>query len=193
MQLIKHDQTHDDKGFLRGWYISDTTMCDDIINYFENSNDKRNGMINRGIDPTVKTSTDVIFDISPELTGYFDLLRLVTTDYISLYPMVNYYSPWNVNEYINIQRYNPTEAYYGWHTERVSGNNTNATRHMVLMTYLNDVTDGGETEFYHQNLKIKPEKGLTLIWPADWTYTHRGCPSVTQTKYIVTGWFNYIE
>ena len=59
------------------------------------------------------------------------------------------------------------------------------------MTYLNDVTDGGETEFMYQKLKIKPKKGLTLIWPADWTHTHRGIPSMTQVKYIATGWYCY--
>jgi hypothetical protein len=66
-------------------------------------------------------------------------------------------------------------------------------RHLVFMTYLNDIEDHGETEFYHQMLKIKPEKGLTLIWPADWTFTHRGNPSPSEQKYIVTGWFNYIN
>ena len=60
------------------------------------------------------------------------------------------------------------------------------------MTYLNDVTDGGETEFLHQGLKVQPQKGLTLIWPADWTHTHRGVASPTQEKAIVTGWFNYV-
>jgi hypothetical protein len=42
------------------------------------------------------------------------------------------------------------------------------------MTYLNDVTDGGETGFFYQDVKIKPQKGLTLIWPAIWTHTHKG-------------------
>ena len=59
------------------------------------------------------------------------------------------------------------------------------------MTYLNDVTDGGETEFLHQKFKIKPEKGLSIIWPADWTFTHKGVVSPTQTKYIATGWYEY--
>ena len=45
------------------------------------------------------------------------------------------------------------------------------------MTYLNDVNDYGETEFYYQKLKIKPEKGKTVIWCADWTHTHRGISS----------------
>ena len=45
------------------------------------------------------------------------------------------------------------------------------------MTYLNDVSDGGETEFYYQKLKVKPETGLTLIWGSDWTFTHKGITS----------------
>ena len=61
------------------------------------------------------------------------------------------------------------------------------------MFYLNDVEDEGETEFYYQKLKVKPKKGLTLIWPADWTHTHRGIPSKTQEKYIATGWYSFTD
>jgi hypothetical protein len=61
------------------------------------------------------------------------------------------------------------------------------------MTYLNDVTDGGETEWEYQKIKIKPEKGLTVIWSADYTFSHRGITSLTQTKYITTGWYGYID
>jgi hypothetical protein len=59
------------------------------------------------------------------------------------------------------------------------------------MTYLNTVTDNGGTEFLNQQLIINAEKGKTVIWPADWTHTHRGVVSATQDKYIITGWFNY--
>ena len=78
-----------------------------------------------------------------------------------------------------------------WHCEK-SGDEGNINRHLVFMTYLNDVTDGGETEWYYQKEKIKPEKGLTVIWPAEWMFTHRGVISKTQTKYITTGWYNFI-
>ena len=64
------------------------------------------------------------------------------------------------------------------------------TRHLVFMTYLNNVDKGGETEFLYQNVKFKPKKGLTLIWPTDWTHTHRGCPC-KKTKYIITGWYGF--
>ena len=42
------------------------------------------------------------------------------------------------------------------------------SRHLVFMTYLNDVSDAGGTEFYHQGLVVQPVKGLTLLWPSDW-------------------------
>jgi hypothetical protein len=61
------------------------------------------------------------------------------------------------------------------------------------MTYLNTVTDEGQTEWFYQNLKIQPQKGLTVIWPVDWTHTHRGIASPTQTKYITTGWLGFFE
>ena len=66
-----------------------------------------------------------------------------------------------------------------------------ASRHLTYMTYLNDVSDKGETAFYYQNIKIKPEKGLTVIWGTDWTFTHRGIASPTETKYIATGHYHY--
>ena len=55
------------------------------------------------------------------------------------------------------------------------------------MTYLNDVEDGG-TEFLNQKCEVKARKNLTLIWPADWTHTHRGVISQTKEKTIITGW-----
>ena len=59
------------------------------------------------------------------------------------------------------------------------------------MTYLNDVK-AGETGFLYQKLKIKPKKGLTLVWPAIWTHTHKG-HIVKSDKYIITGYYNYNE
>ena len=61
------------------------------------------------------------------------------------------------------------------------------------MTYLNDINDQGETEFIHQKMKVKPRKGLTLIWGADWTFLHKGLASPSETKYITTGWYEYVR
>ena len=59
------------------------------------------------------------------------------------------------------------------------------------MTYLNNVNDGGETQWKYQKIETKPVQGDTVIWPADWTHTHKGCVSKTETKYIITGWYSF--
>jgi hypothetical protein len=65
-------------------------------------------------------------------------------------------------------------------------------RVMAWMTYLNDVEEGGHTYFPTQQAKIKPVKGLTLLWPADWTHLHQGIVAPNETKMIVTGWYDYV-
>ena len=57
------------------------------------------------------------------------------------------------------------------------------------MTFLTDNPDGG-TEFIYQDKYIPAEKGKTLIWPSDWTHTHRGKVDTTKEKMIITGWID---
>ena len=59
------------------------------------------------------------------------------------------------------------------------------------MTYLNDIPNGGGTEFkFYPDFKVNAKKGLSLMWPTDFTHTHRGVVSEYE-KYIVTGWINH--
>ena len=92
--------------------------------------------------------------------------------------------------YLNVQKTEAGQGYHKWHCEN-AGDEWSIKRHLTFMTYLNDVTDGGETMWKYQNEKIKPEKGLTVIWPTTWMFTHKGVVSETQTKYIATGWYNF--
>ena len=52
------------------------------------------------------------------------------------------------------------------------------------MIYLNDVDEGGETAFFHQDLKIKPEKGKMVIFPPYFTHMHKGMCPISNDKYI---------
>ena len=177
--------------FIMGWY-QDPEICDRIIDYFENDNhEKVKGKTSKGVDLTIKDSFDTTLD-GDLRAEYLNYLQNCVHLYIQKYPYVNEFSPWACIEDIVIQKYNPGGGFYQYHTERGNPHYPDATRHMVFMTYLNDVTDGGETEFFHQGVKIKPEKGLTILWGTDWTFTHRGVASPTQTKYIATGWYNFV-
>jgi len=74
-----------------------------------------------------------------------------------------------------------------WHIEQGAGNACN--RALVWSIYLNDIQEGGETEFLYQQRKIKPETGTLVIWPAGITHPHRGNPPYSNDKFILTGWF----
>jgi len=67
-----------------------------------------------------------------------------------------------------------------------------ATRFVTLFTYLNDVEEGGETQFLQQRISVKPQKGATLIFPPYWTHMHRGAPPKSGTKYTV-GAYGMVE
>jgi hypothetical protein len=189
--MEKHKVT-DLNNFIGGWYLENTSICDKLIDYFNDpSTIKNQGMLNGyEVDTTIKKSIDAVLDVN-HFHLYMKELQLCLQQYIAKYPACNWYNGFNVKSHVNIQYYKPKDAFYGWHTERNGSIEPISSRHLAFMTYLNDVTDGGETEWIHQNVKIKPEKGLTLIWPTDWTFTHRGIPSKTQEKYIVSGWYNF--
>ena len=87
---------------------------------------------------------------------------------------------------MKIQKTLPGGGYHTFHCENIAPGNYN--RLLVTMLYLNDVDDGGETEFLHQSKRVKPEEGTFLIWPAGFTHMHRGNPPLKGEKYIVTSW-----
>ena len=83
------------------------------------------------------------------------------------------------------------EGFHKWHFEN-NGKGVDTYRHLVFMTYLNTLENAG-TEFLYQNVTTPCEKGLTLIWPATWTHTHRGIVNNVGEKYITTGWYSFNE
>jgi hypothetical protein len=193
---LKEHIINNKNNFIAGWYLPNKDLCKNLINFFENSKSKFEGKIgNHKIDKLKKDSNEVSLDIflqEPLTKEYIKNLSLVLEKYKEMYKYAdNPHDSWGITENFNIQKYLPNQGYYAYHTER-SGLK-NSLRHLTFMTFLNDVENGGETEWYYQKLKIKPETGLTLIWGTDWTFTHRGIPSKTEKKYIVTGWYSYIK
>jgi len=191
---MKEHEINSLDNFICGWYHNDVSICDRIINLHKKSDKKYMGVIDdTRFLPEIKNSTDCWLENDKSLTSeYIDYLQQAVDLYVTKYPFCNDGSPWTIIQSINVQHYMPPNGgFHKFHCERSGADFPNNNRHLVFMTYLNDVNDGGETEFYHQNIKVKPVKGLTLIWPADWTHTHRGLPSPTEEKYIVTGWFSY--
>ena len=186
--------------FEKQFYLKDKTICDDLIDFFK-LNQKNtipgltyNSINGKRVDPTVKDSMDLPLYLDtpePALQRYLNELQKIAERYYKIYPSVNEYASWGMTEGFNIQYYKPGGGYKQWHTENTCRGS--CTRHLVWMTYLNDVWIGGGTQFKHPRRTIWARKGKTVIWPADWTYTHRGQVAPFEEKYIVTGWYNWLQ
>lgn len=190
--MLREHEINNLNTFICGWYFDDTTICDKLIEYHKQSKKKFEGKVGAGVVKSQKDSVDVVLEDLDLCTEYCDVkLQSVLDLYKKKYIFSNFTEPWKIKEYVNIQYYPSGAGFKTFHMERSTI--STIKRHLVFMTYLNDVIDGGETEFYYQKIKVKPEKGLTLIWGTDWTFTHRGITSLTQEKYIITGWYSFYE
>ena len=176
--------------FIMGWY-TDPILSDKLIKYYY---DKKDFVVDKSTTYQGYKCVDTLFqdkDNLPLCNQYLDMLYSCTDKYRERYEWCDKnQSLWGIHEFMNIQMYDPGFSYNAWHAEMVGPPNLSSKRNLVFMTYLNNVENGGETEFLYQKLKIKPEKGLTLIWPVYWMHTHKGHPT-NQKKFIATGWFEY--
>jgi hypothetical protein len=85
---------------------------------------------------------------------------------------------------------NPNEPeQFAYHSD--SWNNVSSSRQISIILYLNDVKEGGDTNFRHQDASVDPKKGRVLFFPANWCYTHQGKPPVSNSKYIVVTWLHF--
>ena len=185
--------------FIGAWYLSDASLCDELVRYFnDRKGDQIQGVTGDGFNPQTKLCTDL--QIRPkEVDGddahlidrYLSELYTFFLDYTDQWPFIKVIAPEVEIGQFNIQRYAVGEHFQKVHTER-SGIQT-LHRIFAWMTYLNDVDTGGTTNFYHYGIQVSPKKGLTLIWPAEWTHAHAGDVIKKGEKYIITGWMNFFE
>lgn len=92
---------------------------------------------------------------------------------------------------INLQKYLAgSGGYHHWHSEIYPQDASAESLHRVLLfqCYLNDVAEGGETEFFYQRRSIAPKAGRLVIAPAGFTHTHKGHVPRSGDKYIATSW-----
>lgn len=61
-----------------------------------------------------------------------------------------------------------------------------ANRYLVLLWYLNDVPEGGETAFVDLDLEVRPKCGRLVMFPPFWMYQHEGRPPISGDKYILS-------
>lgn len=166
------------------------STCSDIIERFEAAKDEqyfgRIGQQQRE-DMDIKRSTDLV------ISGKEHWKDIDTALFESLSQALHFMREQSVffrgrfkDFGYAIQRTEPGQFFH-WHVD--SGSHSFADRQLVAIWYLNDVSGpGGETEFLHQKIKVKPEAGKLLLFPPFWTHEHRGVTLQAGVKYIATTW-----
>lgn len=197
MKRVSLQKEHLNPTFIGSWVMDTPSLCDRLIDYFEAHTERQaSGTTTGGNNIDNKDRTDI--SISPyelNLPGneifrtYIDSLFECYKDYLVQWPFLN-----EMGQNLEIGAFNFGRYQKGQHFQKVHSERTSLhTLHRILawMTYLNDADLGGETYFTHYDITIKPRKGLTIIWPAEWTHAHRGNVLLGESKYMLTGWVNF--
>lgn len=171
-------------------------FCKKLIDFFSLA-DQQGYTYKRSNDKFLKDDTNLNFNFYKVLEvtheSFFSheimqVLKNACFDYGKEFEIVGGLT--NVGIYsIKLQKTEIGEGYHMWHCENSSREFCN--RILAWTIYLNDVQEGGETEFLYQHKRVKPQTGNLVIWPAGFTHVHRGNPPISNTKYILTGWVEY--
>jgi hypothetical protein len=186
--------------WIKSYRMEQPAVCERLIKGFEIAKElgfAHAGVSAKGVDKAWKDSEDVSLNCLP-IDIYTDTVRAYREHvmasmnlYMKEFPVlaasgakVGFLEP------PQIQHYEPGGAFFGEHYE--SSGLDIAHRVLAFMTNLNTVKQGGGTEFIYQDYINPAKKGVTNIWPAGFTHTHRGIPAPKEHKYIITGWLSYM-
>ncbi len=170
-------------------------LCREILQRFENDRAKHDSVTAAGKRPG-RQGTMVRMSSDP---GWAELKRQVTEktvacmhDYAERHQSLRFIL--NREEVFLsspvIERLDPGQG-FRWHID--SGPRNTADRFLSSLTYLNDVAEGGCTEFPLQGLDVQPRAGTMVLFPPFWIFPHRGAPPVKEVKYKMTAYFTIAQ
>jgi len=197
---LKNDLQKDSKTFKVQDYIGifdnyfSDEVCDKYIRYFD-----KFMLLDRN---TLKYVQDKHYSLLANLFNHdlnvndvgVDFHRIFWSEcypkYTEKYPIIKEFQKHRILD-MKIQITEKGQGYHKWHCEMTDAVSRN--RFLVFSLYLNDVKEGGETEFLNQSLRVEAVKNRFVMFPASYTHVHRGNPPLSGTKYILTGWVEFGE
>lgn len=177
-------------------------FCQKAINYFNSlerngfgitrqQHEKTSKLDKDGTTVFVSHDTIVNLNESQVLTEEFNRVFWTTCypEYVDKYGALAEASDPHRIYHMKIQKTQVGQGYHVWHYE--SATRETSPRVLVYCAYLNDVNEGGETEFLYYPRRIAPKQGTIAIFPGSFTHTHRGNPPISNEKYLLNGWVEF--
>jgi len=157
-------------------------LCEKTIRLFKESKNTHKGRLSSGYKPQTKVSTDWHID-NEEINRTFEKLFVLSLNSVNkAYPHLKQVH--TIFTGLQMQESKVGKGKFVPHTDCNYGQAQ--TRVLAYIYYLNDVEEGGETKFKYQNINIKPEEGMLVIFPCTWKYLHEGVVPLSNDKYIIT-------
>lgn len=165
-------------------------QCSYFINYIEEL--EKNSLIFQSNEKNHKVNHKFVnmshdYDLSAWTwigEHFFPAIKNCIDDYISNYSVLSR-GKFLIYD-VKAKKIPPGGGFHDWHYE--SASLCSASRTFVIQMYLNEIEEGGETEFLYLNKRIKSKIGRVIIFPAGFTHTHRGNPPIDESKYILSSW-----
>jgi len=189
-------------------------LCKDIIQFFEEEDViKSPGITEQGLNKNIKNTLDFKIPMNcHETSKWYKVNQLLYNELhfnLEIYLKTlnnkpsyknnnNFYDykliPDNflVEDVFQIQKYEKNVGKYIYHQDFSVDYSNKKYRVITYLWYLNDVIEGGETEF-NGEINIKPTAGKLVLFPASWTFPHMGKMPISNDKYIITGWLYSIN
>lgn len=181
----------------------DADVCERVMRVSRNLWDEmfNPGRTMAGYDPSMKETMDwTLTDFSSYMPSkeiisesieldkiIFDSLGAVIKQYITEYPgMDSWVKGMRDTSYL-VQVYKQGQGFYKTHVDAAPWlGYPQSLRVLACVMYLNTVDEGGETEFTEHGLKISPEQGDMLMFPAYWTHPHAARVPLSGDKWIIS-------
>jgi hypothetical protein len=181
-------------------------MCNDAMNLFEELKEHHyqgvtGGKYKTGINTSIKDATDLnVLDFFPTTEkGKYIVDTLFQELHKHIQKYYDYLDPNNdifkidivhknkIFETFLYHKYTKNKGKFSYHNDFYVDEASHKYRILNYMWYINDITEGGETEFFG-SYQIKPEAGKIVIFPSEWMFPHCGKTPVSNDKHIITGW-----
>jgi len=104
------------------------------------------------------------------------------------------------SEFLQLLHYEPGQYYRSHHDYLVNElKRQQGVRILTVYLYLNDVEEGGGTEFDKLGITVMPKKGMAVLWPSvlnhdtmakDHRTSHAALPVIKGVKYGANAWFH---
>jgi prolyl 4-hydroxylase len=145
-------------------------------------------VVSQGRTSTNAWCNTVECDKDPVVTAVYERIKNLTQI------AIDHSEPLQLLRYEPGQFYEAHHDYIDYEIKRKQG-----VRIVTVFLYLNDVEEGGETDFPQLSLQVKPKLGRALIWPSvfdddphavDYRTTHQAIPVKQGIKYGANAWLH---